>query len=972
MSRRMIKLLMMCVLAIGAAAAGFPPGAGAAPAYPGNSPELADALANPAVDIIHLDSSFIYEIDPLNVERDLVLNGNGATLRLRNAGTVWLTNHDPAGLSFTLRQAVIDGQNQPLAKIADCSYGDTTLQEVTLRQFGDGIQADSCGIYVDGGNVTLDRVVFDSTNRLTDAVWICSETSPPEVSIWGCSFLARLEGTGVAGEVQTAVYQYGGNIVLENSRFADYGEASEGSRGSAFMMDQGTAAVAGNQFERCFYGMSLWEGAQVNGITVQGLPVNSDEEINTILSSNQFSACDVNAAAFGAHQPEPFWLRLQLLVEILDDDICMEAPDYKGIDPGNSSWVLRLQNRVLTLSEISPDNYSVNGLPEGLNLTAAVDTDEGTLVFTASGTAANSVNQEQTVELILKGREGQADSEAVSLFLKPSGPQIVGSPAGNSSITMLDPGNILVDPADDNWGISISQATLRSDIGDEHVRITGLPVGLNASVTLGTENTIVITVAGQAGSPIDNEVNVQVVVLGSAAVEPDARDSQPITVTILPGTAKLLRTEPGGENIWFVPEEIFPRVIREINSSTRYALRLTFSDPGATITWNDNIVDRLRDCRLTPVGGTQTSLIDTEVLDYMSTLGEAELNSFISQYIFIRDQHCVYLYIPMILLQPQNTYQAYVAPDLVRYGPATGNPEVAWRFATMAVPVVRSVSVGSLHEDYDSQAYIMVRGDGFNPQGVEVFFNDTPARRVHVRSDREGAYLKVYLPQGSRRLEPGLYSIKVVNSDHSEQLLPQCLSIVPAARLPIPEMKRWVREDNRYGEVVASPAVSEDTLELDPRYSSRRELILDLDELLGTEALVRQIKLDRRTFINRLEAISSQGNVTLYGVQTHNRDAGDSLLYIGRTPPHLAAAIQKSLPGGSRPSSFFEIGGQNVSFDQLVVRLPFESAPGTALQVMRYDREQRKWLEQSFQVDLVNNWVYFTSTRPGIFTVISL
>ncbi|MDD3853648.1 MAG: hypothetical protein PHD40_08355, partial [Syntrophomonadaceae bacterium] len=150
-------------------------------------------------------------------------------------------------------------------------------------------------------------------------------------------------------------------------------------------------------------------------------------------------------------------------------------------------------------------------------------------------------------------------------------------------------------------------------------------------------------------------------------------------------TAYLLAKEPYAEGKWFDNSDLFPRVITPIDATTRYFVRLTFSDPEARAVVNSNFIDRLKACGVYSEGGSMASMIDTQVPDYLATLEEEQQNSFMATYLFIKDaaNKRVYLYIPIKELRPQTTYIVNIQPDIIQYGETAGNEAVTWSFTTM-------------------------------------------------------------------------------------------------------------------------------------------------------------------------------------------------------------------------------------------------------------------------------------------------
>lgn len=301
---------------------------------------------------------------------------------------------------------------------------------------------------------------------------------------------------------------------------------------------------------------------------------------------------------------------------------------------------------------------------------------------------------------------------------------------------------------------------------------------------------------------------------------------------------------------------------------------------------------------------------------------------------------------------------------------------LAWLLPPGIMPVwaadsamVKSISPSTLAEDYAEDTYIIIKGSWPEDDNIEVYFNDTEARRVVVRTDNETASLKVYLPTRSRQLAAGSYTVRIL-SDAWEQVVYDGLSIVPRAELPAPSVEGRISQETRYGDIVTGADTSACTLELRSRYQTVSQLTLDLDELMGSDVMMRSIILPRDFDAGTLSTYSYWGDVTLYGVREKQLVSGDPVLGMGRISSYVQSARTRYFPLGLARSDFFEVHGQNLTVVNYVVRLPFSAVPGEDIRVIHYDEELRRWSELECAVDWVNGWVTIPASRWGIFVAV--
>jgi len=434
----------------------------------------------------------------------------------------------------------------------------------------------------------------------------------------------------------------------------------------------------------------------------------------------------------------------------------------------------------------------------------------------------------------------------------------------------------------------------------------------------------------------------------------------------------LLAKEPYAEGRWFDNSDLFPRVIAPIDTTTRYFVRLTFSDPEANATASNNFIDQLKACSVYSEGGSMASMIDTQVLDYLYSLDEDKQDSFIATYLFKTDaaNKRVYLYVPIKELRPHTTYIVNIQPDIIKYGETAGNEAVTWSFATMAIPSVRSISPGSISENYDVRQPVIIHGDNFNiNNNVTVKFNDILAYRVDVKTDvQDKKYLQVLLPRGSKRLEPGIYNVTVQNSAACGQTLYGALSVVASSSGDIYREGQRIRTD--YRSQGASVRVVANTVSLKSGYRKIAYLQLDTDRLLGENRLSRMISLDDSSWYEELETVSRWAGGSFFDLRV--RDNSDSaFVRIGRVAPVLTGGLYKEIQPFKACSPFIEVSLYNVRLDQYNLRIPFDPQECMRFKVLRYDEELRTWSEHPAFISRWDHWAELSHNQSGIYVVVT-
>ncbi|NLZ54114.1 MAG: hypothetical protein GX892_13420 [Thermoanaerobacteraceae bacterium] len=454
--------------------------------------------------------------------------------------------------------------------------------------------------------------------------------------------------------------------------------------------------------------------------------------------------------------------------------------------------------------------------------------------------------------------------------------------------------------------------------------------------------------------------------------------NESVTFKVLPrGKPKVIATDPQGGDTWSNERRLNARTI---DGTTRYFLKVTFDDFDGSLRFDTDIgLNLLQSSTVYSEGQNEVSMIDTEFITFIQNIEDSELrNSYISQYIFVKDRHAgqAHLYVPVKPLRSQTTYIAMINAGIVYFAGAessSGNDPIQWTFTTTANPTVSSIQVGSVIEDYDEDVPIILYGDFFDEQNIEVYFNDVRASRVRIGTSENGqSFLRVYLPSGRNRLKPGIYTIMVRNDRDHEFEVFGALSVVREGS-HIPNEEYRVKDELRIGEVISDLFVSEDILILDRRYTDRRSLEIDLDEIMGQQVLTRKIRFDGRRAdrISTLETLSKWADITLYdiGIDDYSSDEKAEIA-LGRAEPLMIQNLKQKLGRQIVKSEFIQVTKQNVRFSSFRITMPFKESDGEDLKVLRYDPYSRQFIEEDFRVDKIEKTVTVDSNNSGIFVVV--
>lgn len=421
---------------------------------------------------------------------------------------------------------------------------------------------------------------------------------------------------------------------------------------------------------------------------------------------------------------------------------------------------------------------------------------------------------------------------------------------------------------------------------------------------------------------------------------------------------------------WFDEKSLYPT---RINNQERYFVGVVFADDDGTLKVADDILSLIRQCEVVVAGGSGVSMLDDELLDYLQGLSPDERENIIRQYIFIKDgvKKEASLRIPVKKLISKSRYEVRIASGLVFYENGEGNEAVSWSFTTMAVPEVNDIYVGSLGEDYDASEPLLIKGDFFYSRNVLVKFNDIAASRVEVVTGADGkSYLKVYLPSGSSRLQPGVYDITVINNSNPsyQTVLVGRLSIVKASGgEPVQEGVRK-KKDAYYGEIREEMEKSEAVLALKSSFREKAYIYLPLDEIMPGSWRERKVMFSGYSWpvVRELTVNTEKAEAVFRNIQI-NRGEKDTVLTIGKLPLTAARGIGYQVPFSRLVSEMFIIKGEGARFDRLDVKLRFNSLTDRELKVMYYDETERRVYEVPCRIDYLNQEAIFSIRQSGIF-----
>lgn len=434
------------------------------------------------------------------------------------------------------------------------------------------------------------------------------------------------------------------------------------------------------------------------------------------------------------------------------------------------------------------------------------------------------------------------------------------------------------------------------------------------------------------------------------------------------GKPKVLEKNPDSSNGTIYNEKGLPHDIQDDVTKDRQFLKLTFEDIDGKLEFNyEEGINKLLDSSIKVAGSN--NVLDKDFLYIVN--GSKE---YIDKYTLVKDRinKKAYLYIPVKDISSQSTYNVSINSGVVKNDSLElYNDVITWSFTTMNIPDVidEGILIKTVGEEYDEDEPLIIYGDFFN-DSTKVYFNDIAAESVWFASDASGKkYLQVYLPKN--RLSPGLYNIIIKNDDTHTKTLYGALSVVKKGDY-VPNENYKVKDDTSKGEVRSEIKISEDTLMLKSKYTDKSKIEFDLDELMGADVLVRNIKYDpdKNDVIGELITKSKWADITIYGLKLDDSSDDDEVnVQLGRLEPTVAQSIQKKLRSSALKSEFIQVTGENYEVSSITVLIPYDNSDGKNLKALRYDEDMRSWYTENVSVDIINKKASIFSSKKGIFVL---
>jgi prepilin-type N-terminal cleavage/methylation domain-containing protein len=221
----------------------------------------------------------------------------------------------------------------------------------------------------------------------------------------------------------------------------------------------------------------------------------------------------------------------------VDDTVGLNGTGNKSVYSGDNSWEI-VMSYVTLKSSISASDITITGMPSGLSYSVQY-VNGSTLKVTVSGTASSAISGVQNLSMVIKPsavtNTNALASGPISVRLVPY--TTIAATVSDATIG-LAADKIAIDPSNNSWVISLSNATLSTGFGSGNIKVSGLPAGLSYTAA-GTSggNTINIVVSGAATTAISTTTSVSLTVLASAVNGSYIIDSDVISVTLVPPAA---------------------------------------------------------------------------------------------------------------------------------------------------------------------------------------------------------------------------------------------------------------------------------------------------------------------------------------------------------------------------------------------------------------------------------------------------
>jgi hypothetical protein len=384
------------------------------------------------------------------------------------------------------------------------------------------------------------------------------------------------------------------------------------------------------------------------------------------------------------------------------------------------------------------------------------------------------------------------------------------------------------------------------------------------------------------------------------------------------------------------------------------------------------------------VNSAGRNLVDTEVLNYIGTLEAAARQAFVDKYIFARygEKRLAKLCLPIQSLANETLYTVRVPAGIIQTKEGGPNEALTWNFDTLYRPTMNWISQDTVGEEYDPDIPLLIRGDNFYMDHMEVIFIETGERKRTYRGDVDATiwidkagnkYVKIYLPSGGNRLPAGVYNVELSNGSDYYTILNYALTVIRTEDYPYTAAGQRIISNTVVGRVLADPFFNLDSLELSGRVYRNGKIDVDLDRMMGAGVREREITFPvrRGTVMQEVYANSRYGDIAAYNVQAATSDEEATVtLRVGRAPLSVSAPLKLQLGNVQVVSDFIEVTGENMSLSGVYVRIPCLVPTFDAVKALRYDTVTRRWEELPYEPDWVNQQAIFYSRGPGVFVLV--
>lgn len=226
-------------------------------------------------------------------------------------------------------------------------------------------------------------------------------------------------------------------------------------------------------------------------------------------------------------------------------------------DQDTTNW-----NKIKTAIDPSEDIVRNSGKMLTITLPAVSGVDFGTESEEISLTIASSLIQDASEDVVA--------SPTFTIY-----PDIlkVKAVAEEADVSLMAPEYRIVDTSKDNWTIGLATGSLKENISNSDVIISGLPRGLKADAS-NVEGKIQIKVSGTASSSLASDsLVVKVKIKATAVTEPNSIDSDEIDINLIKGGSII-------GNLKDVTVDVIGNKLNNTSSEMEYSLNSTNGSNG--------------------------------------------------------------------------------------------------------------------------------------------------------------------------------------------------------------------------------------------------------------------------------------------------------------------------------------------------------------------------------------------------------